>query len=94
MNTERTIGSIIRDLRVAGGWEQKAAAQRVGLSAQYWGDIERDRRIPPPETIERLAAFFKVEPAALLWTWLRHQVGDELTRAMWQAIGAGAEVPS
>lgn len=80
----KTIGIIIRERREMDGRTQKALAKEAGITPQYWNDIEWDRRLPPPETIIRIAQVFGAYPATYLWFWVRQQIGDEWTDQMQQ----------
>ena len=51
-----TFGIRIRQARKVLSLTQKDTARRIGMSAQYLNDIERDRRAPPSDNfIEALA---------------------------------------
>lgn len=54
------IGDHILFARQREGWTAKGVAQAAGISAQYLCDIELGRRVPPPETLERLCSVLKL----------------------------------
>jgi transcriptional regulator with XRE-family HTH domain len=56
----------VRRLRSKKGFSQKELADTVGISVSYVSMLERGKRSPPLETIEKMARALKVTPAALL----------------------------
>lgn len=90
MRHRDTLGTLLHDQRRALGVEAKAVAQRVGLSAQYLSDIEHGRRIPPPETLVRLAAVLGLDATALCWEWVALQVPEEVLERMRRGYTPGA----
>ncbi|SFP85899.1 helix-turn-helix domain-containing protein [Sphingomonas rubra] len=60
------LGRNVRALREAQGWSQEEYADRSGLHRTYVSAIERGRRNPTIDVVERLAAPFGVEPGSLL----------------------------
>jgi transcriptional regulator with XRE-family HTH domain len=69
------IGTEIRQAR--GDRLQTDIAAAVGVSNQYLCDIEQGRRLPPPETIRRLAGVLGVDSGRWLWLWVVEQMGEE-----------------
>jgi len=59
-------GPHVRRLRSKKGFPQKVLADTVGISVSYVSMLERGKRSPPLETIEKMARALKVTPAALL----------------------------
>ena len=60
------IGPRVKELRTSAGLSQQAAADRIGWSQSYWAAIERDRKTPGIDTVEKLADVLDVTPADLL----------------------------
>jgi len=56
----------LRKLRNARRWTQEELADRVGLSARYIGQLEREKASASITVLGRLAAAFEVEPAELI----------------------------
>jgi transcriptional regulator with XRE-family HTH domain len=56
----------LRLLRRERGWSQEKLGQKVGISTNYVGMIERQERSPTIAVIEKIAAAFGIEPAELL----------------------------
>lgn len=58
---EKTLGQVVAERRSALGLTLRDAAQLVhkedghGISSQYLHDIERDKRVPAPHTLDELA---------------------------------------
>src|SRR3954452_1627478 len=59
-------GRRLRQIRIACGLSQEDLAHRAGLHRTHISLIERNRRSVRLETLERLAAALRVEPAALI----------------------------
>jgi transcriptional regulator with XRE-family HTH domain len=60
------LGRNIRLLREARGWSQEDYADRAGIHRTYVSGIERGRRNPTIDIVERLAAPFAVPTSDLL----------------------------
>lgn len=60
------LGRNIRLLREARGWSQEDYADRAGIHRTYVSGIERGRRNPTIDIVERLAAPFAVLVSDLL----------------------------
>jgi transcriptional regulator with XRE-family HTH domain len=57
-------------------------AEAAGIHRSYLCDIEKGRRLPPPEMIRRLATALEVEPDRWLWWWAAERMGvGNATRA-------------
>jgi transcriptional regulator with XRE-family HTH domain len=56
----------LRLLRRERGWSQEKLGQKVGISTNYVGMIERQERSPTIKVIEKIAAAFEVDPVELL----------------------------
>jgi transcriptional regulator with XRE-family HTH domain len=80
----------IRQARVA-AMTLREAAQVTGFSPSYLCDIEHARRLPPPETIKRLAQVIRVSPDRWLWLWLRTQMSED---DILGAVSAKDPIPS
>lgn len=69
-----SFGSLLRKLR--GERTASSVARAVGLSPQYWSDVERGQRPPfGPEHIKRIARELRVPLAPLLEAYEEHQGG-------------------
>jgi transcriptional regulator with XRE-family HTH domain len=62
----QTFGSNVRRLRQERGLSQEALADLVELAVTYVGQIERGRRNPTLEVVERFARGLKADPLDLL----------------------------
>ncbi len=63
------LGSKLRKLREKSGMSQTKLAAQIGLSTRskgYVSEIESGKRIPPAETILRIALYFNVTTDYLL----------------------------
>jgi transcriptional regulator with XRE-family HTH domain len=62
----KTLGSKIKDLREARGWSLRGTAQKLnGTSAAHLSDIERGRRYPSKDLLDKIADVFEIEPEVL-----------------------------
>lgn len=66
MDIRERLGRNIRLLREARGWSQEDYADRAGIHRTYVSGIERGRRNPTIDIVERLAAPFAVPVGNLL----------------------------
>jgi transcriptional regulator with XRE-family HTH domain len=66
MRLGQTFGANVRRLRKERGLSQEALADEVKLAPTYVGQIERGRRNPTLEVVERFAQVFGVEPLEML----------------------------
>ena len=58
----------IRVQRRVLGVSQEKLAEKVGTSAHYVGMIEKERKFPTPEMLERIAAALEIDAPALFST--------------------------
>ncbi|MCS7050413.1 MAG: helix-turn-helix domain-containing protein [Thermomicrobium sp.] len=61
-----TIASLLGRLRAARRWTLRELADRSGLSIPYLSELERGRKVPTLEAMERLATAFEMTLAELL----------------------------
>lgn len=62
----REIGARIRALRSAAKLTQAEVAEKAGLDASFFGQLERGANVPSLRSIYSIAAALSVEPADLL----------------------------
>ena len=62
---DETFGMVLRRLRHALGQTLEEVAEATGISVAMLSRAERDQRMPSPETIEALAAYYAVPPEVL-----------------------------
>lgn len=80
------VGDAIRRRRRSVPMASKALAEQARISQQYMTDIELGRRLPPPETLFRIAnAFPDVDSAAWLWLLLEDEWGKPIADVMRRA---------
>lgn len=65
MDLKQALGSNIRHHRRAKGMTQEAVAERVEVSIETIGKIERGVAAPSFDTVERIAAALELPPLAL-----------------------------
>jgi transcriptional regulator with XRE-family HTH domain len=58
-------GDRVRRLREAAGLSRDVAAERGGISINFWGEVERAEKVPSFETILSIAKGLQISPAAL-----------------------------
>ena len=51
-------------------------AAEIGISPQYYSDIKRAKRLPPPERVRHIAEVLEVQPEHLLWCWVTDHLGQ------------------
>ena len=66
MRLAETFGANVRKVRLERGMTLEVLADEVGLAYTYVGQIERGRRNPTLDVVERVAAVLKVEALELL----------------------------
>jgi len=66
MRLAEIFGANVRKVRLERGMTLEVLADEVGLAYTYVGQIERGRRNPTLDVVERIAAVLKVDPLALL----------------------------
>ena len=66
MRMSETFGINVRRVRLEKGLTLEVLAEEVGLAYSYVGEIERGRRNPTLDVVERIAAVLKTEPLELL----------------------------
>ena len=59
-------GERVRRLRKAARLSREKAAERGDLSSNFWGEVERDEKVPSLDTILGMAKGLQLSPAALL----------------------------
>jgi transcriptional regulator with XRE-family HTH domain len=74
------LGAAIRRARTARQWSQAVLAERLDVSVDYVGMLERGERLPSFATLFQVAALFGVPPLALLSapedeSWVAEAIG-------------------
>jgi transcriptional regulator with XRE-family HTH domain len=64
MDDRELFGRKIRSIREAANLSREQLAEKLGISANYIGEIERSEKWPTFEMLGQLAAGLKVSPAA------------------------------
>ena len=85
MNT--LLGQRIREQRKAKGWTMEQLAEKVELSPNYVGDLERGVKIPSLETFIRIVEVLDVSADVLIRDSVApasHVADDELNRKLQQ----------
>ena len=73
-----TFAAALRSARVASGWSQADLADRIGLSVEAYGRLERGRVLPRASTLVRLARTLHVGVDDLLGLRADSPDGDDL----------------
>ena len=55
------LGTRLRQLRTLSSLSQEIAAERMGISQTYLSALERGRKFPTAEVLEKIASVFQVE---------------------------------
>jgi transcriptional regulator with XRE-family HTH domain len=69
----------VRKLRKAARLSLEKAAERGDITGNYWGDVERSRKVPSLDTIVAMAKGLGVSPSALLLLE-REEEGPDIRR--------------
>ena len=77
-NLARKIGSAARAARRARALTQQDAAETIGVSAEFYGRIERGRTLPSVPTLVRIADTLGIPADALLGRTGAHAVTSQL----------------
>jgi len=56
----------VRKLRKAAKLSLEAAAERGNITGNFWGDVERSKKVPSLDTIVAMARGLNVSPSTLL----------------------------
>lgn len=87
-NTEKTLGQVIRDARVAGGTSLREFSRNLGITPSYQSDIENDRRIPSEDVLKKMADALRLDFEELMA--LGGRFGDDAERYLRRHPTAGA----
>lgn len=87
-NSEKTLGGVIRDARVAAGISLRAFASGVSITPSYESDIENDRRIPSEDVLKKIAASLSLDYEELMA--LGGRFGENAERYLRRHPTAGA----
>jgi transcriptional regulator with XRE-family HTH domain len=60
------VGRCLRQARRARKWKQARVAEAVGISAPFYGRIERGTALPSMDTFARLLTLFGLSPSVVL----------------------------
>ncbi len=77
-NTKALFGKRVRRLRKAENLSLEKAAERARLSGNYWGEVERGRKVPSLDTITSMARALGVPAHHLLL--LEREEGEKALR--------------
>jgi transcriptional regulator with XRE-family HTH domain len=74
-DANKTLGQVIRDVRLAVGTSLREFARTLEITPSYQSDIENDRRIPAEEVLKRIAALLSLDFEELMA--LSGRIGDD-----------------
>jgi transcriptional regulator with XRE-family HTH domain len=83
-NVRALFGKRVRKLRKAEKLSLEKAAERARLSGNYWGEVERGRKVPSLETIASMARALDVPAHHLLL--LEREEGEKALRGKLDSI--------
>lgn len=86
-NSDKTLGEMIRDARVALDMSLRDLAKKLEISPSYISDIENDRRVPSEEVMSPLALTLRLDLDDLMARAGR--MGDQAERYMKRHPTAG-----
>ena len=66
MNFQQLVTSNIKKLRKANNLTQEELAERIGLSGKTISNIERNKYLPSPRTLDKICKVFNIHPSVLL----------------------------
>lgn len=66
LNRTRTIGLLLRELRLGRGGSVREVARKAGCSPSFLSQVEKGRSSPSLETLERIASAFNLDVVELL----------------------------
>lgn len=84
-------GQRLKSLRKDSGLTQAALAEKVGLTTNYYGDIERGKKIPQMDTMVRIANALDASLDDILADQLNHGVMVRANRLSVALKGLPAE---
>lgn len=67
MKYQKLVNSNIRNMRRRLNLTQEEFAERIKITVQGLSNIERNRYMPSPETIDSICEEFNISPIQLLW---------------------------
>ncbi len=85
--SDRSLGDVIRDARVAREFTLRTLADRVGKTPSYLSDIENERRIPAEDVLRLLADVLRLDFDDLMARAGR--LGDQAERYLKRTPAAG-----
>lgn len=85
--TEKSLGNVIYDARIAKDITLREAARQLEIAPSYLSDIENDRRVPADEVMQRIARLLGLEFDDLMARAGR--VGEQAERFLRQQPAAG-----
>jgi len=86
--TDRSLGEVVRDGRLAKEWSLRDLAKRVAKTPSYLSDIENDRRVPAEEMLKDLARLLDLDFNDLMARAGRF--GEDIVRYVTREPMAGA----
>lgn len=86
-NSNKTLGEVIRESRVASGLSLRAFSKRILITPSYQSDIENDRRVPAEEVLRATASTLSLDFNELMA--LAGRFGEKADRYMKRHPTAG-----
>jgi len=86
--TDKSLGEVVRDGRLAKQWSLRDLAKRVEKTPSYLSDIENDRRVPAEEMLKDLARLLDLDFNDLMARAGRF--GEDIVRYVTREPMAGA----
>lgn len=83
---QQAFATALRETRRRAGLSRAVLAVRANVSEYALRDAERGLWLPHPALLVQLADPLDVEPAPLLWLWLRAKIGDDLADLMAEGV--------
>lgn len=86
-NTDKSLGTVIRDARVKSGRSLREFAKLLGITPSYQSDIENDRRVPAEDVLKKTAELLGLNFEELMA--LAGRIGEDAQRYLRRQPAAG-----